>query len=46
MMFQGGGVHFSKQMNKPPKIIKNVSITLEQCYNGCLLPIVIEKWIK
>jgi DnaJ-class molecular chaperone len=45
MMFQGGGVHFSKQMNKPPPIIKNVSITLEQCYNGCLLPIVIEKWI-
>ena len=47
MMFQGGlmGNHFSKQLSKPPPIIKNITISLEQCYNGCVLPMEIEKWI-
>ena len=48
MLFQGGGnlgTHFSKQLSKPPPIIKNVSITFEQCYNGCVLPVDIEKWV-
>jgi DnaJ homolog subfamily A member 2 len=46
MLFQGGmGAHFSKQLSKPPPIIKNVSISFEQCYNGCVLPIDIEKWV-
>ena len=45
MMFQGGNAHFSKQMSKPPPIIKNITITLEQCFNGCVIPIVIEKWV-
>ena len=48
MIFQNGGnmgAHFTKQLMKPPPIIKNVSITFEQCYNGCVLPVDIEKWV-
>jgi DnaJ family protein A protein 2 len=34
-----------QQMNKPPPIIKNITITLEQSYNGVSVPIEIEKFI-
>ena len=44
-MFPGGpGMeHFFQQINKPPPIIKNVSITLEQAYTGGTMTIDIEK---
>jgi len=45
---QGGGnpmgSHFFQQLNKPPPIIKNIQITLEQIYFGGSVPIDIEKW--
>jgi len=45
---QGGGnpmdAHFFQQLNKPPPIIKNIQITLEQVYFGGSVPIEIEKW--
>jgi len=36
--------HMFQSMQKPPPIIKNVQITLEQAYVGCSLPIEIERW--
>jgi len=45
---QGGGnpmdAHFFQQLNKPPPIIKNIQITLEQVYFGGSVPVEIEKW--
>ena len=41
--FQQG--HFAKQMGKPIPIIKTIVITLEQAYNGCSIPLEIERWI-
>ena len=45
---QGGGnpmsSQFFQQLNKPPPIIKNIQITLEQVYFGGSVPIEIEKW--
>lgn len=35
--------HFFQQMNKPPPIVKNVSITLEQAYAGATVVVDIEK---
>jgi DnaJ family protein B protein 4 len=32
-------------MQKPPPIIKNVRITIEQAYLGCSIPIEIERWV-
>ena len=43
----GGGFgpeHLFRQMQKPPSIIKNVEITLDQAYFGCTLHVTIEKW--
>lgn len=43
----GGGhpfQHMFQTMQKPPPIIKNVQISLEQAYVGCSLPIEIERW--
>lgn len=43
----GGGMgpeHIFRQMQKPPSIIKNVEITLEQAYFGCTVHVTIEKW--
>jgi len=37
--------HFSSQMNKPIPIIKTIVITLEQSYDGCSIPLEIERWI-
>ena len=41
--FQQG--HFAQQMGKPIPIIKTIVITLEQAYNGCSIPVEIERWI-
>ena len=32
-------------MQKPPPIIKNLKITIEQAYLGCSLPIEVERWV-
>ena len=43
----GGGFgpeHFFRQIQKPPSIIKNVEITLDQAYHGCTVHVTIEKW--
>jgi DnaJ-class molecular chaperone len=37
--------HIFQQMNKPPPIITNISISLTQSYNGCVVPVEINKWI-
>lgn len=39
-----GPEHIFRQMQKPPSIIKNVEITMEQAYNGCTVHITVEKW--
>jgi DnaJ-class molecular chaperone len=41
----GGHPFFQQQMQKPPPIIKNIDITLEQCYQGCTIPVEIERWV-
>lgn len=42
MMMGGGGGH---SMMKPPPIQQHLTVTLEQAYVGCTLPIEIERWI-
>jgi DnaJ family protein B protein 4 len=42
----GGHPFFQQQqMQKPPQIIRNVDITLEQCYQGCTVPMEVERWV-
>jgi DnaJ-class molecular chaperone len=43
----GAGPHnfFRQQFQKPPPIMKEVEITLEQCYHGCMLRAEVEKWV-
>lgn len=51
----GGGIHFFQhgpggtfhfqQMGKPPPIIKNVEITLQQCFSGTTVHLDIERWV-
>ena len=44
----GPGVFFhqqQQQMQKPPPIIRNIEITLEQCYQGANVPLDIERWV-
>jgi DnaJ family protein B protein 4 len=48
-MFHGGGGPgfpnmFFESMNKPPPIVKNLVLTLEQSYSGGSFPIELEKW--
>lgn len=53
--FNQNGVHFKvfhngfpmnmPNLSKPPPIIKELEITFQQAYNGCSLPVVIERWI-
>ena len=45
--FPGGGgmEHMFQQMNKPPPIVKNIEITLEQAYTGGNIQIAIEKQV-
>lgn len=45
--FHGGGGfpnQFFESMNKPPPIVKNLILTLEQAYNGGSFPIELDKW--
>jgi DnaJ-class molecular chaperone len=44
--FHTGGFQnpFFENMNKPPPIVKNLTLTLEQAYNGGSFPIEIDKW--
>ena len=39
------GVPVNNPLQRATPIIKNIEITLEQAYNGCNLPIEIERWI-
>jgi DnaJ family protein B protein 4 len=44
----GGGMEFAnmfQQMHKPPPIFKNVDITMKQCYDGCSVPVEIDRWV-
>jgi len=41
---QGFAGHFNQQINKPPPIVRNVELTIEQSYNGGSFPIQINKW--
>jgi DnaJ-class molecular chaperone len=43
-MQPGFSGHFSQQMNKPPPIIRNIELTMEQSYSGGSFPIQINKW--
>jgi DnaJ-class molecular chaperone len=43
-----GGQMFQQQHQQQPKphpILKNIQVTLEQCYTGCSVPIEVERWI-
>jgi DnaJ-class molecular chaperone len=41
-VFHGGNMF--QQMQKPPAIIKNIKISMEQSYQGANVPIEIERW--
>lgn len=36
---------FFKNIQKPPPIVKNINLTLEQVYNGCIVSLSIERWV-
>ncbi len=38
-------LNFANMMNKPPPIIKKITITLQEAFTGCKKPIEIERWI-
>lgn len=42
-----GGFHSQMfhQIHRPEPIIKNLQITIEQSYHGCVVPIEIERWV-
>jgi DnaJ family protein B protein 4 len=44
---QGPGIHFMNMrgQQKPPPIIKNVILNMEQVLNGTTIPVTIERWI-
>jgi DnaJ-class molecular chaperone len=50
-VFHGGGpginirTQMFHSMQKPEPLNKNIQITLEQCYNGCSVPIEIERYV-
>ena len=41
----GGMPNIFQNMQKPPPIIKNVRIDITQSYQGCSLPLEIERWV-
>jgi DnaJ-class molecular chaperone len=45
MPFGANPQHFFRQLQKPPPIIKDVEITLQQSYGGCMLRAEVEKWV-
>ena len=44
-IFKNGQSVNINNLNKPPPIIKNVSISMEQSYNGANIPIQIDRWL-
>lgn len=44
-IFRNGQSVDMHSLNKPPPIIKNVYISLEQAYNGDQIPVQIERWL-
>ena len=44
-VFQNGQPMNVNAMNKPPPIIKNIVISLEQAYKGDQIPVQIERWL-
>ena len=45
-VFQNGMPVHLNQFQKPESINKKIEITIEQAYSGCVLPIIIERWIQ
>lgn len=45
-IFRNGVPVTQNNLNKPPPIIKNIKITIEQSYRGDKIPINIQRWIK
>lgn len=48
-MGEGGSIPFNftninKQLQKPPPILINMHISLEQAYTGCAIPVEIDRW--
>jgi DnaJ family protein B protein 4 len=48
--FHGGGgmgpeMFMHQQLQRPPVIIKNIEITLEQAYTGCSIALTVDRWI-
>jgi DnaJ-class molecular chaperone len=45
-VFNTGNVqgHFAQKINKPPPIVRNIELTMEQSYTGGSFPIQINKW--
>lgn len=41
----GGATFHFQQMGKPPPIVKNVEISLEQCFSGTNVHLDIERWV-
>jgi DnaJ family protein B protein 4 len=39
-----GFTSFFKNLSKPPPIIKNIELTLEQIFSGCVLKIELDRW--
>lgn len=39
----GPGMMFHN-LNKPPPIVKNIQINMEQVFTGCMVPVEIERW--
>lgn len=39
------GIHVNPMMEKPPPIVKNITITMEQVFCGGNIPIEIERWV-
>ena len=44
-IFKNGQPVNINQLNKPPPIIKNITISMEQSYNGANIPIQVERWL-
>jgi DnaJ family protein B protein 4 len=42
--FAQGHPQMFQNVQRPPPIVKNIQITLEQSYQGCSLPLEIERW--
>lgn len=44
-IFHGGPMNFQQAISKPTPIIKTVHVNMEQVYNGCSVPLEIDRWI-